>query len=84
MRESVIYQDIIQKGREEGREEGKQEEALRMVMRSLTRLCGTLDSNLQRRIEALSVTQLEDLNEALLDFADATDLEDWLQEYQER
>ena len=84
MRESVIYQDIIQKGREEGREEGKQEEALRMVMRSLTRLCGTLDSNLQRRIQALSVTQLEDLNEALLDFADATDLEDWLQEYQER
>ncbi|MEP0849900.1 MULTISPECIES: DUF4351 domain-containing protein [Cyanophyceae] len=42
MRESVIYQDIIQKGREEG----KQEEALKMVMRSLTRLCGTLDSNL--------------------------------------
>ncbi|MBD1928189.1 DUF4351 domain-containing protein [Trichocoleus sp. FACHB-90] len=80
MRESVIYQDIIQKGREEG----KQEEALRMVMRSLTRLCGTLDSNLQRRIEALSITQLEDLNEALLDFADATDLEDWLQEYQGR
>lgn len=80
MRESVIYQDIIQKGREEG----KQEEALKMVMRSLTRLCGTLDSNLQRRIEALSVTQLEDLNEALLDFADATDLEDWLQEYQGR
>lgn len=80
MRESVIYQDIIQKGREEG----KQEEALKMVMRSLTRLCGTLDSNLQRRIEALSVIQLEDLNEALLDFADATDLEDWLQEYQGR
>ncbi|MBD1832757.1 DUF4351 domain-containing protein [Cyanobacteria bacterium FACHB-472] len=80
MRESVIYQDIIQKGRKEG----KQEEALRMVMRSLTRLCGTLDSNLQRRIETLSVTQLEDLNEALLDFADATDLEDWLQEHQVR
>ncbi|WP_347276781.1 MULTISPECIES: DUF4351 domain-containing protein [Cyanophyceae] len=35
-------------------------------------------------MEALSVTQLEDLNEALLDFADATDLEDWLQEYQGR
>ena len=39
MRESVIYQDIL--------EEGRQEEALKMVMRPLTRRFGLLDGELQ-------------------------------------
>jgi predicted transposase/invertase (TIGR01784 family) len=91
MRESVIYQDILeegrqkgrQEGRQEGKQEGKQEEALAMIMRPLTRRFGTLDAELISRLGELSVTQLEDLIEALFDFSDVSDLVNWLQEKQE-
>lgn len=71
MRESVIYQDIL--------EEGRQEEALKMVMRPLTRRFGVLSPELQAGIQVLSVAQLEDLNEALFDFSDVSDLVNWLE-----
>ncbi|MGA9381740.1 MAG: Rpn family recombination-promoting nuclease/putative transposase [Phormidium sp.] len=80
MRESVIYQDILEEGRQEGRQEGKQEEALAMVMRPLTRRFGTLDAELQSRLGELSVAQLEDLIEALFDFSAVSDLVNWLEE----
>ena len=34
----------------------------------------------QERLRGLSIAQLEDLAEALLDFSDATDLTDWLRD----
>jgi predicted transposase/invertase (TIGR01784 family) len=77
MRESVIYQEILQEGKEEGREEGRQSE-LRLVMRLLTRRIGAINLQLQCQIENLSLTQLEDLGEALLDFNSETDLVNWL------
>lgn len=70
MRESVIYQDILQ--------EGKEEEARSLVIRQLTRKVGTLPETLQSRINLLSVTNLETLGEALLDFSQLADLESWL------
>jgi predicted transposase YdaD len=73
MRESVIYQEILQEGREEGRQS-----ELRLVMRQLTRRIGTINVQLQTQIENLSLTQLEDLGEALLDFATEEDLVNWL------
>lgn len=77
MRESVIYQEILQEGKEEGREEGRQSE-LRLVMRQLARRIGAINSQLQTQIENLSLTQLEDLGEALLDFATEENLLNWL------
>ncbi|BAZ05790.1 DUF4351 domain-containing protein [Calothrix sp. NIES-3974] len=65
-------------GRIEGQEIGKQEEACRMVVGLLHRRVGTLTPQLQERIQRLSVSQLEDLGEALLDFNAITDLENWL------
>ena len=73
MRESVIYQEILQEGREEGRQS-----ELRLVMRQITRRIGAINSQLQSEIENLSLTQLEDLGEALLDFNSETDLVNWL------
>jgi len=73
MRESVIYQEILQEGREEGRQS-----ELRLVMRQLTRRIGAINLQLQSQIENLSLTQLEDLGEALLDFATEEDLLNWL------
>ena len=58
--------------------EGCQGEALAMVTRQLNRRCGTLSPSLLARVQALSLEQLEDLGDALLDFSGVTDLETWL------
>ncbi|OLT58545.1 hypothetical protein BJP37_05315 [Moorena bouillonii PNG] len=83
MEESVTYQDIIQKGVQKGLQQGidrgKQEEALLLVIRQLTLRLGLLDPVLQQQIEGLSITRLEELSEALLDFNTATDLAVWLE-----
>jgi predicted transposase YdaD len=73
MRESVIYQEILQEGREEGRQS-----ELRLVIRLLTRRIGTISPQLHSQIDNLSLTELEDLGEALLDFNSETDLVNWL------
>ncbi|AFY53445.1 hypothetical protein Riv7116_0864 [Rivularia sp. PCC 7116] len=74
MQESVIYQDIIQRGEQRG----KKQEALQLITRLLTRRISNLNSEIQQRINALSTTQLEDLGEALLDFTSQNDLTSWL------
>ncbi|MEH2138446.1 DUF4351 domain-containing protein [Nostoc sp.] len=74
MQESVVYQRIIRQGIEQGR----REEALSVVMRQLYRRIGIVTPELRSQIEALSLTQLEDLSEALLDFSTAADLTNWL------
>ncbi|MGF1521137.1 MAG: Rpn family recombination-promoting nuclease/putative transposase [Leptolyngbyaceae cyanobacterium] len=72
----------IEQGREEGRQVGREEGSLQEA-RSLTRRLlhhrfGPLSVSIKSRIEALSLTQLEALAEAVLDFAELSDLEDWL------
>jgi len=78
MRESVIYQDILQ----EGRQEGRQEEARSLVLRLLSRQVGALPKDTQAQIDLLPLTQLEALGEALLDFTQLADLEGWLEHLQ--
>ena len=75
MRESAIYQEILQ----EGRQEGRQEEGATLILRQLTRRFGTLDPKLRAQVLQLSIAQLEELGEALLDFSLIQDLIDWLQ-----
>ncbi|AFZ50642.1 DUF4351 domain-containing protein [Dactylococcopsis salina] len=72
MRESVIYQDIIR----EGREEGEQRERS-LILRQLTRRVGELPQPWRDRVNSLSLEQLENLGEALLDFQGMEDLETW-------
>jgi len=79
MRESVIYQEIL----EEGREEGKREEALAYTMRLLARRLGTVEPELEAQIRELATQELEDLGEALLDFSEPADLDAWLQARQD-
>jgi predicted transposase/invertase (TIGR01784 family) len=67
-----------QEGRQEGLQEGRQEEATNLVIRLLTRRCGSLSSSLEIRVRSLLVDQLEMLGEALLDFRAIEDLESWL------
>jgi len=79
MRESVIYQDILREGLEQGLEQGKQQEGTALTLRLLTRRIGAVPPELQERIRSLSIAQLEDLAEALLDFSQPADLVNWLE-----
>jgi hypothetical protein len=66
-------------GIEQGRAEGMQQERLHLVLRLLTRRCGALTPATETRIRQLSLGQLEQLAEALLDFTGTDDLDTWLQ-----
>ncbi len=58
-----------------GRQEGQQE----LIMRLLMRRFGTVELEIQTRIRRLSIDQLENLGEAILDFTSTSDLITWLQ-----
>ena len=74
MRESVIYQDIFQKGEKQGDKRGEQ----RTIIRLLNRRFGELDSSLVDRIKTLNIEKLDNLADALLDFSNINDLVSWL------
>lgn len=74
MKESVIYQDIWQKGEQNG----EKNEAFRLVSRLLNRRFGEIDLSTIERIRVLSTAQLEVLALELLDFSDISNLEMWL------
>jgi predicted transposase YdaD len=88
LRESPWYQEIRQEGRQEalqegevkGRQEGALGEAQALILRQLTRRIGSVAPEMRSQVQALSLAQLESLGEALLDFAEAGDLERWLRE----
>lgn len=67
MRESAIYQEILQEGESN------------LVLRLLIRQCGQISPEVRSRIQQLPLVQLEELGEALLDFDSMQDLTDWLQ-----
>jgi predicted transposase YdaD len=69
-----------QQGIEEGKQQGIGEGKLSLVMRLLPRRVGILTPELEARVKQLSVSQLEDLAVALLDFASVEDLTAWLQQ----
>ncbi|MCU0567910.1 MAG: DUF4351 domain-containing protein [Oculatellaceae cyanobacterium Prado106] len=48
-------------------------------MRLLSRRVGLLSDEVRSQISQLSIAQLDDLAEALLDFSSAEDLTTWLQ-----
>jgi predicted transposase/invertase (TIGR01784 family) len=89
VKESVTYQDILQKGvqqglqagRQEGLQAGRQEglqRELDLVIRQLQRRFGPLEPIAEAQVRSLPIDQLESLGEALLDFTQPDDLVDWL------
>lgn len=54
-----------------------------MIIRLLTRRFGAIPPQVREQIDHLSITQLEDLGKALLDFSSTTDLTSWLNEHQQ-
>ncbi|NJM68575.1 MAG: Rpn family recombination-promoting nuclease/putative transposase [Acaryochloris sp. RU_4_1] len=77
MKQSVIYQDIQQ----ESELRGALKESQSLVLRQLTRRIGEIPPEMRSQIEGLSLEQTEELGEALLDFTERADLENWLKRY---
>ncbi len=78
MQESVIYQDILQKGLQQGEQRGLQKGEVAVILRLLIRRFGAIEPEVQQQIQTLSITQLDELAEALLDFSSPSDLVNYL------
>jgi predicted transposase YdaD len=70
--ETRFYQDVLQKGLEQGLQR-----EVDLVLRQLQRRCGVLLIDRQELVRSLTITQLESLGDALLDFNGMADLEVW-------
>ncbi|QLE58592.1 DUF2887 domain-containing protein [Nostoc sp. TCL26-01] len=79
LKETRVYREIKQEGREEGREQGRQEEAVNFVTRQLKKRLGELPQAVRPVVLGLSLSMLEELGEALLDFTSVADLQAWLE-----
>ncbi|HYW22268.1 MAG TPA: Rpn family recombination-promoting nuclease/putative transposase [Nodularia sp. (in: cyanobacteria)] len=78
MQESVIYQDILQKGVQQGEQRGLQKGEVAVILRFLKRRLGAIEPETEEQIRTLSITRLEELAEALLDFSSHSDLVNYL------
>jgi Domain of unknown function (DUF4351) len=65
---------LYQRDREKAVQSGEQ----RLVLRLLNRRIGEIDTSFIEQIQGLSIEQLENLGEALLDFSSVADLDAWL------
>jgi hypothetical protein len=74
----MAYPQAFLDWEEATKESSKLGQARGMVLRLLNRRCGELMPAVRSRIEALSLPQLEQLSEALLDFGGLADLQIWL------
>lgn len=85
MRESVIYQDILQQGLQQGREQGLQQGLqqgeIAIVLRQLKRRFNEIPTELEEQVQGLPSDRLEALADALLDFSQIADLTSWLKQY---
>lgn len=69
---------LYQRDREQAIQEGNKQGEQRLVIRQLNRRIGEIDVSLIERVQGLSIEQLENLGEALLDFSSVADLSAWL------
>jgi predicted transposase YdaD len=73
LKQTKVYQEALQEGRQEG-------EVL-LVLRQLLRCIGSMSSETRSQIQSFSLPQLEALADALLDFSQPSDLQDWLRSH---
>jgi hypothetical protein len=82
MQLSPLYLEKIQAaelvGEQRGEQRGEVKEAQTLIMRLLNRRVGKISIELESRVKALPLAQLEELGEALLDFSQIGDLVAWL------
>ena len=75
IRQTRVYQEAKQEGEQEGEKN--------LLLRQLSKRFGKLGDAYIKSINSLTIAQLEDLGEALLDFGEISDLEQWLKSHTE-
>jgi predicted transposase/invertase (TIGR01784 family) len=70
----------LQQGPQQGLQRGEQQGESTLILRILTRRFGVLPNGLVERVRQLGTIQLESLGEALLDFGQLSEVENWLGE----
>jgi predicted transposase YdaD len=89
LRHTRAVQEILEEGRlegrlegrEEGLEAGRQQEAAALAIRQLSRRFGGLADGTRVQLSALTLQQLEQLAEDLLDFTGPGDLQAWFDDH---
>jgi predicted transposase/invertase (TIGR01784 family) len=79
LKKTRYYQEVREEVIQEVTQEVHKDATLELIMRMLLRRIGELNPQLQQRIRQLSVVELENLAEALLDFSSEADLVAWLE-----
>ena len=69
---------VYQEAKQEGRQEGEQAGEVRLVLRLLSKRFGKIGDRSVEMINSLTLEQLDDLGDALLDFGNIADLDNWL------
>ncbi|MDV3002020.1 MAG: hypothetical protein N5P05_003626 [Chroococcopsis gigantea SAG 12.99] len=92
LKQTRVYQEALAEGQEQGIQQGiqqgigrgivigKQQGEAELILRLLNRRLGGLSPSLGESIRSLSIEQLENLAEALLDFNSEEDLRIWLRD----
>jgi hypothetical protein len=78
---SEAYLEWEQRVEARGIEQGIEQGERTLILRLLNRRVGALPESVRSHIEGLSIEQLNDLGEALLDFSGLADLETWLAQH---
>jgi predicted transposase/invertase (TIGR01784 family) len=78
--QSRFYQEVLEIGEKKGLQQGVQQGEANLTIRLLKRRCGNLTAIQEQKVRSLSISQLESLGEALLDFPNMSDWENWLQD----
>ena len=78
LKQTRFYQEAKEEGEQRGRQEGRQEGELALILRQLTRRFGVMPEALRHEIQVLSIAELENLGEALLDFSTVNEIYQWL------
>lgn len=78
MQLSPLFLEKIQVAEQQGNVQGRQDEAQALILRQLNRRVGHISLEVEGRVKALPLVQLEELGEALLDFSQMIDLLAWL------
>ncbi|MFN5892976.1 MAG: DUF4351 domain-containing protein, partial [Dolichospermum sp.] len=71
-----FYQEVLEIGEKKGLQQGE----ANLTIRLLKHRCGNLTAIQEQKVRSLSISQLESLGEALLDFPNMSDWENWLQD----
>ena len=81
IKQTRVYQEAKQEGRQEGRQEGERTGEVRLVLRLLSKRVGIISDRSIEIINSLTLEQLDDLGDALLDFGNIADLDNWLRSH---